>query len=96
MLQGFSSQGIEVHVDTEAKGASGTAIGAEIEMTGRDSVEVKQILIAAGRTPNVTGIGLENLGITPDAKGIQVDSSCRVLGLENVWAAGDVTGIQNS
>lgn len=93
LAQSFSTLGIEVRVGTEVKGVAGTAIGARIELADRNAVEAEQILIAAGRTANVEGIGLENLGITLNAKGIHVDSRCRIIGLENVWAAGDVTGI---
>ncbi len=93
LAQSFSSMGIDVQVGAEVKRAVGTEMGAQIELAGGNGTEAEQILIAAGRTPNVDGIGLENLGITPDAKGIDIDSSCRVIGVDNVWAAGDVTGV---
>jgi dihydrolipoamide dehydrogenase len=41
----------------------------------------------------VEGIGLEALGIEPGPEGLATDASCRVVGAEHVWAAGDVTGI---
>jgi pyruvate/2-oxoglutarate dehydrogenase complex dihydrolipoamide dehydrogenase (E3) component len=53
-----------------------------------------RVVIATGRTPNVEGIGLEQLGIEPDRSGLAIDDRCRVSGLENVWAIGDVTGTQ--
>ena len=36
-------------------------------------------------------MGLETVGMTPDAQGIPVDSHMRVG--ERLWAIGDVTGI---
>jgi pyruvate/2-oxoglutarate dehydrogenase complex dihydrolipoamide dehydrogenase (E3) component len=39
----------------------------------------------------VEGIGLESVGITPDAHGIKVDS--RMSAGEGLWAIGDVTNI---
>ena len=50
-----------------------------------------RLLVATGRRPRVDGIGLETVGIKPDAHGIPVDSHMRAA--ERVWAVGDVTGI---
>jgi pyruvate/2-oxoglutarate dehydrogenase complex dihydrolipoamide dehydrogenase (E3) component len=49
------------------------------------------LLVATGRRPRVEGIGLEAVGIVPDARGVQVDSKMRAG--ERLWAIGDVTGI---
>ena len=50
-----------------------------------------RLLIATGRRPRVTDVGLETVGITADAHGVPVDSQLRVT--EGLWAIGDVTGI---
>jgi pyruvate/2-oxoglutarate dehydrogenase complex dihydrolipoamide dehydrogenase (E3) component len=61
---------------------------------GGDSVDVARVLLAAGRTPNTGGLGLEQLGAPVTVSGsLEVDVHCRVLGAEHVWAVGDVTGI---
>jgi dihydrolipoamide dehydrogenase len=44
-----------------------------------------------GRRPRVEGIGLETVGIEPDAHGIPVDGRLRAG--ERLWACGDITGI---
>lgn len=49
------------------------------------------MLIATGRAPRVSDIGLETVGIDPDPKGIEIDERCRAA--EGVWAIGDVTGV---
>jgi dihydrolipoamide dehydrogenase len=49
------------------------------------------LLVATGRRPRVEGIGLETVGITPEPRGIAVDSHMRAG--ERLWAIGDVTGI---
>jgi dihydrolipoamide dehydrogenase len=49
------------------------------------------LLVATGRRPRVVGIGLETVGIEPDARGIPVDGHMRAG--ERLWAIGDVTGI---
>ncbi|MEU2630347.1 FAD-dependent oxidoreductase, partial [Kitasatospora sp. NPDC007106] len=50
----------------------------------------ERILVATGRRPRVHGIGLEQVGIEPDARGVPVDPNLRVA--ERLWAIGDVTG----
>jgi pyruvate/2-oxoglutarate dehydrogenase complex dihydrolipoamide dehydrogenase (E3) component len=55
------------------------------------SVAADRLLVAAGRRPNVAGLGFEELGVTISEHGIEVDEQLRAA--EHVWAAGDVTGI---
>ena len=50
-----------------------------------------RLLVAAGRRPRVSGIGLEMLRMVPDARGIPVDAQLRAG--EHLWAIGDVTGL---
>ena len=58
------------------------------------SVDADRVLVATGRRPTTTALGLENLGIGLDDDGsIATDDHCRVRGQQHVWAAGDVTGI---
>ena len=59
-------------------------------MTG-DDVSGDRLLVATGRRPRVTDIGLETVGITAGPHGVPVDDRLR-LG-ERLWAIGDVTGI---
>ena len=54
-------------------------------------IEADRLLVAAGRRPNVAGLGFEALGVTVSARGIEVDERLRAA--EHVWAAGDVTGM---
>lgn len=53
-----------------------------------------QVLVAAGRSPLVDGIGLETVGTRTPEGHINVDSLCRVHGADDgrLWAVGDVTG----
>ena len=54
-----------------------------------DSIAVDEILVGAGRAPNVEGMGLENVGVKFDVKrGIQVDDTLRTTN-PNIFAAGD-------
>lgn len=56
-------------------------------------LEADRILVAAGRRPNVQGIGLESLGIELGANGgIRTDETMRT-NVPGVFAAGDVNGV---
>lgn len=57
---------------------------------GEARLEVDAILVAAGRVPNVEGLGLETAGVRSDARtGVHVDDRLRT-GNPRIYAAGDV------
>jgi pyruvate/2-oxoglutarate dehydrogenase complex dihydrolipoamide dehydrogenase (E3) component len=56
--------------------------------TGADT-----ILVAAGRRPNVEGLGLDRAGIAHSARGISVDDRMRTS-VPHIYAAGDVIGVE--
>ena len=83
--------GIELHVGVGATAARKE--GDEYVLDLDDGTELRgdRVLVATGRRPRVDGVGLETVGITPDPKGVPVDSQMRAG--ERLWAVGDVTGI---
>jgi len=58
---------------------------------GGDDVRVAQILLAAGRLPNVEQLALDRVGIERTRAGIVVDDELRTS-VDGIWACGDVTG----
>jgi pyruvate/2-oxoglutarate dehydrogenase complex dihydrolipoamide dehydrogenase (E3) component len=62
-----------------------------LEFPERDELRGDKLLVATARRPRVYDIGLENVGIEPGKKGIEVDSRMNVA--EGVWAIGDASGI---
>jgi pyruvate/2-oxoglutarate dehydrogenase complex dihydrolipoamide dehydrogenase (E3) component len=50
----------------------------------------EQLLVATGRRVDIKSLGLDKVGIDPDARAIEVDEHVRAA--EGVWAIGDVTG----
>jgi pyruvate/2-oxoglutarate dehydrogenase complex dihydrolipoamide dehydrogenase (E3) component len=58
--------------------------------TDRGEVRADQLLVAAGRTVNLAGIGVETVGLDPDAKSVDTDEHLRAG--ERLWAVGDITG----
>jgi len=64
------------------------------ELSDGSSVEVEKVVISVGRHPNSADLGLELIGVPLTENGsIRVDEHCRVINTENIWAAGDVTGV---
>jgi len=60
---------------------------------GGDSVRVEKALVAAGRKPNIDGLGLENLGVELDPSGLpEFDHQTLQVGDLPVYITGDVNG----
>jgi pyruvate/2-oxoglutarate dehydrogenase complex dihydrolipoamide dehydrogenase (E3) component len=51
----------------------------------------EEILVAAGRKPNVEGLGLEDVGVTTGPRGVEVDDRMRTS-VPSIYAAGDLAG----
>lgn len=65
--------------------------GAAVIMTEHYEARGDLLLIAVGRKPNVSGLGLEKAGVTYSPHGIAVDDHLRT-NVKHIYAAGDVTG----
>lgn len=69
----------------------GVTVGVDCEI-GEKKVTGSHLLIATGRKPNTSDLGLDLAGIQTDPRGfIQVDDQLRT-NVEGVWALGDVNG----
>ena len=55
------------------------------------AIQADKVLLSIGRRPNCEGIGLENIGVSFDKKGIQTDAMGRT-NVPDVYAIGDVNG----
>ena len=56
----------------------------------RRKTRCDELLVAVGRTPNVEGLGLEEVGVRCDAAGVVVDAKLRTTN-PRIYAAGDIT-----
>jgi pyruvate/2-oxoglutarate dehydrogenase complex dihydrolipoamide dehydrogenase (E3) component len=61
-----------------------------------ETVTAEKLLVAAGRVPQIAGIGLEAVGVDPDVKHVTTDGRMRVLAgeepLDWLFAVGDIVG----
>ena len=87
--------GVSVRIGTGAARAKPTSVGtACVVLQDGPAVEADRVVLAAGREPVTSDLGLETIGVTvQDSGALSVDDHCRVQGQEHVWAAGEATGI---
>jgi pyruvate/2-oxoglutarate dehydrogenase complex dihydrolipoamide dehydrogenase (E3) component len=92
--QSLTADGITVRTDTQAKRVSVDGDDRVVELGDGSSIRCERVVIATGRRPRSTDIGLESIGVTLDPHHpgpIPIDDHCRVA--DGVWAAGDCTGV---
>ncbi len=85
----FAETGIQVLTGVEI-GSVTYADGQFTVDLGEQQVSAEKLLVAAGRRTNLAGLGLEHVGLDPEAKVLDPDERMRVA--EGVWAVGDITG----
>jgi dihydrolipoamide dehydrogenase len=90
----LAADGIDVRLATHVVRVQPTDVGVRAVLSDDTEAEVERIILAVGRRPTTAPLELDLLGIEADEGGaIPVDDHCRVVGQDDVWAAGDVTGI---
>jgi pyruvate/2-oxoglutarate dehydrogenase complex dihydrolipoamide dehydrogenase (E3) component len=92
----FEDEGIDVVLNSRIKaisGESGKSVRIAIEQNGAEkTLEGTHLLVAAGRTPNTQGIGLELAGVELTNRGyVKVNERLETTA-PGVWAVGDVAG----
>jgi dihydrolipoamide dehydrogenase len=83
--------GIELVLSANATAARRDGEDYVLEFDDGTELRGDRLLVATGRRPRVSGIGLETVGVEPDAHGVPVDAHLRAA--ENLWAIGDVNGL---
>lgn len=86
----FKAQGIDFQLGCAVQGVSSGKDGVTIDIKGKDPIKADRVLVSVGRKPNTEGLGLENIGVTPNKRG-QIEVSPRFrTNVEGVYAVGDV------
>lgn len=90
----FTKQGLDIRMGVkigEVKaGRKGVSVAWTDDQGGAQTLEVDRLIVSVGRVPNTDGLGLDTVGLQPDARGfIEVDDQCRTR-QPGIFAIGDV------
>ncbi|MGO3886774.1 MAG: FAD-dependent oxidoreductase, partial [Mycetocola sp.] len=89
--QRLRERGVGVHLHTETSAVERGSAGVTVTLGSGEQIHAEQILVATGRTPRTTDLGLDTVGLTP-GDWIHTDDTLRVPEVPWLYAVGDVTG----
>lgn len=89
-------EGVFFHLNSTVQGIKDLGGEKEVVIRHKDNEEpvilrAEEILVAMGRRPNISDLGLADIGVEVDKKGVKVDNRLRTS-QKHIYAAGDVTG----
>jgi pyruvate/2-oxoglutarate dehydrogenase complex dihydrolipoamide dehydrogenase (E3) component len=92
----FADEGIDILMNVKiarVSGKSGEAVKIVLEHNGAEKIlEGSHVLVAAGRTPNTEGLGLETAGIELTDRGFLKVNERLQTTAPGVWGIGEVAG----
>jgi len=96
ILEMLREEGVTVHLGAEVnavQGRSGAGLSVRMHAPEGDRIiEATDILVAAGRTPNTAGIGLDLAGVALDERGYIAVNDRLETSAPDVWAVGECAG----
>ena len=92
----LEAEGIKFHLNTDTlrvREIAGGRVEVTVSINGgpEKNLTAEKLLVAVGRAPNLSGLGLENAGVKYDGRGLAVDRRMRT-NRKHIYGAGDVTG----
>ncbi len=91
----MASEGVVFHLNSSIEAVKDLGVEKEVIIKNKEEkivhLKAETILVALGRTPNIEGMGLKNISIKLDRRGINVDKRLRT-NHKHIYAAGDVNG----
>ena len=94
VLKQLEADGVEILAGIRIEKLEKHRTGVRAVITENDkerTIEASHLLVAAGRAPNVSGLGLEEAGIAYERSGIKVNRGLKTTN-KRVYAIGDVAG----
>jgi pyruvate/2-oxoglutarate dehydrogenase complex dihydrolipoamide dehydrogenase (E3) component len=96
LLEMLRDEGIVVHLGVRllaVQGRSADSVALQVSTpAGAQRIVGSDILVAAGRTPNTAGIGLELAGVALDPRGFVAVNDRLETSASAVWAVGECAG----
>jgi pyruvate/2-oxoglutarate dehydrogenase complex dihydrolipoamide dehydrogenase (E3) component len=88
----FAREGITVRQGVGIESVARGDAGVTVTLADGSIATGAKVLVAAGRKPNLSDIGLETVGLDPAARTLDVDEHMQVAGTDGLFAVGDITG----
>jgi len=90
----LEAEGVQFYLDSEVVRVND--LGNEKEVIFRkgdetESIRAETLVVATGRKPNLSGMGIESIGVALDRRGLKLDARLRTA-QKHIYGAGDVTG----
>lgn len=89
--ESLKADGVKVLENSSITRATSLGDAVRLQLADGTAVDVSTVLLAAGRTPRTTGLGLEHVGVSLDGRGYVITDSRMRTSNPLIWAAGDVT-----
>jgi pyruvate/2-oxoglutarate dehydrogenase complex dihydrolipoamide dehydrogenase (E3) component len=86
----FAGQGISIRTGVSATRVDHDGQRFEVRFDNGDALHAQQLLVATGRTTDLTALGVGAVGLDEHARTIEVDEHLRAT--DGVYAIGDITG----
>ena len=92
LLQELRRKGIDVRLNHRLFGFHKSADGIGVDHSDADTLNVQEVLMAVGRSPNTEELGLDNTQVQTRPDGTIIVNSAFQTHEPSVYAVGDVTG----
>jgi pyruvate/2-oxoglutarate dehydrogenase complex dihydrolipoamide dehydrogenase (E3) component len=89
VAESLREHGVDVRLGVRASSVAASGDGVEVTLDDGAKLNGEQLLVAVGRTPRTSDIGLDTLGLKA-GDWLEVDDQLRVGGLDWLYAIGDV------
>lgn len=91
LREGLAQAGVKLNFGMLPTRIEKTPTGYRVSLTKGGRLDADQVMIATGRRPNTSGLGLEKAGVECDSLGaVKVDAFSKT-NVESIYAVGDVT-----
>jgi pyruvate/2-oxoglutarate dehydrogenase complex dihydrolipoamide dehydrogenase (E3) component len=94
VMEVLKKEGVKFYLNSKVLMVCDHGNDREVQIqSGEDKISLRgeRILVALGREANLKGLGLENIGVEVERKGLKVNDRLRTA-QKHIYAAGDVTG----
>ena len=87
----MKKRGVKVLLGKKVVSIKKDSTGAVVKLESDEQISCEKVLVSVGRTPNISGAGLEDVGVEIKGGAIVTDRKMRTS-VQGIYAAGDVTG----